>query len=99
MSESGAELIDAVVAYAGPTRVYLFELRLAAGTTVGAAIQACGASSAIAELAGQALDVGIFGQSCDLQDVVKNGDRIEIYRPLTAAPDLSRRRRQASRRS
>jgi putative ubiquitin-RnfH superfamily antitoxin RatB of RatAB toxin-antitoxin module len=99
MSESGADLIDAVVAYAGPTRVYLFELRLAAGTTVGAAIQACGASSAIAELAGQALDVGIFGQSCGLQDVVKDGDRIEIYRPLTADPNLSRRRRQASRRS
>jgi len=95
MGECAAPLIQAVVAYAGVSRAYLFELRVPAGTTVEGAIAASGAHSVIAELAGQTLDVGIFGRSCSLQDPVRDGDRIEIYRPLTADPKLARRRRAA----
>ena len=95
MRESETNLIEVVVAYAGPDRACLFELRVPAGTTVAAAIAACGALSAIPELAGQTPDVGIFGRSCSLQDAVNDGDRIEIYRPLTVDPKLARARRVA----
>ena len=58
-------------------------------------IASSGALSAIPELAGQTLDVGIFGRSCGLQDLVNDGDRIEIYRPLTVDPKRARHRRVA----
>jgi putative ubiquitin-RnfH superfamily antitoxin RatB of RatAB toxin-antitoxin module len=37
--------------------------------------------------------VGIFGRIVDLHRAVVAGDRIEIYRPLTADPKEARRRR------
>jgi putative ubiquitin-RnfH superfamily antitoxin RatB of RatAB toxin-antitoxin module len=95
MGEPGANLIRIVVAYAGRAQAHLLEFRVPAGTTVGAAIAACGALSQIAELVGRAPDVGIFGRRCSLQDLVNDGDRIEIYRPLTIDPKLARRRRAA----
>ena len=37
--------------------------------------------------------VGIFGKLVKLNAPVKEGDRIEIYRPITADPKTVRRRR------
>ena len=37
--------------------------------------------------------VGIFSKKKELQDVVQDGDRIEIYRPLLVDPKEARRRR------
>lgn len=42
--------------------------------------------------------VGIWGRRCRLDDLVRDGDRIELYRPLTADPKEVRRRRAARRR-
>jgi len=41
--------------------------------------------------------VGIWGRRCALDDTVRAGDRIELYRPLTADPKEVRRRRAARR--
>ncbi|MBI0093878.1 MULTISPECIES: RnfH family protein [Gilliamella] len=41
--------------------------------------------------------IGIYGKRCDLNDLVKNGDRIEIYRPLINDPKEIRRRRAAKK--
>jgi putative ubiquitin-RnfH superfamily antitoxin RatB of RatAB toxin-antitoxin module len=87
--------VEAVVAYATARRAQLFEVRMPAGSSVRQAIQACGILSSVPELAGQELDVGIFGQSCRLDDTVRDGDRIEIYRPLTVDPKVARRQRAA----
>ena len=38
-------------------------------------------------------DVGIFGELCDRAAVPRDGDRIEIYRPLRSDPKESRRER------
>ncbi len=37
--------------------------------------------------------VGIWNKTCKLTDIVKDGDRIEIYRPLIADPKEVRKRR------
>ena len=37
--------------------------------------------------------VGIFSRLAKLTDMVENGDRIEIYRPLVADPKEIRRKR------
>ncbi|WP_334323110.1 RnfH family protein [Gilliamella apicola] len=41
--------------------------------------------------------IGIYGKRCNLNDLVKNGDRIEIYRPLINDPKEIRRRRAAKK--
>jgi putative ubiquitin-RnfH superfamily antitoxin RatB of RatAB toxin-antitoxin module len=41
--------------------------------------------------------VGIWGRRCSLDDTVREGDRIELYRALTADPKEVRRRRAARR--
>ena len=90
-----AATVSAVVVYAKPRRAHLFEVRLPAGSSVRQAIQLCGILSCVPELAGQELDVGVFGQSCRLDDTVRDGDRIEIHRPLTVDPKEARRQRAA----
>jgi putative ubiquitin-RnfH superfamily antitoxin RatB of RatAB toxin-antitoxin module len=42
--------------------------------------------------------VGIFGRLARKDQPLKDGDRIEIYRPLAEEPKLARRRRVAQRR-
>ena len=39
--------------------------------------------------------MGIFSRPAKLTDVLRNGDRIEIYRPLLADPKEIRRKRAA----
>jgi len=41
------------------------------------------------------LEVGIFGKLAKINQVVRDGDRIEIYRPLIADPKEVRKRRAA----
>ena len=62
-------------------------IELADGTTLGDALVAF----AIGEVS--AADVGVWGKSVPLETLLKNGDRIERYRPLIADPKLARHRR------
>ncbi|MEM7964577.1 RnfH family protein, partial [Morganella morganii] len=39
--------------------------------------------------------VGIFSRPAKLTDIVSDGDRVEIYRPLIADPKEMRRKRAA----
>jgi putative ubiquitin-RnfH superfamily antitoxin RatB of RatAB toxin-antitoxin module len=41
--------------------------------------------------------VGIWGQRCERAAVPREGDRIEVYRPLPADPRERRRQRAAKR--
>ena len=62
-------------------------IELADGATLGDALVAF----AIGEVS--AADVGVWGKSVRLDTPLKNGDRIERYRPLIADPKLARHRR------
>ena len=81
------------VVYATPAQEFVRELELRAGATVGEAIE----RSAIATVAGSdGIDprrVGVFGRLVDPSAVLRDGDRVEIYRPLTIDPKEARRRR------
>lgn len=81
------------VCYATPAEEILRELQVAPGTTLGQAITASGL---LAELPGFDLatdPVGIYGKKQPLETVLREHDRIELYRPLVADPKESRRRR------
>lgn len=79
------------VAYALPDEQYLSEESVAEGTTVGEALQS---SKLLKKFPSLKLDsVGIFSQEVSTDRVLREGDRIEVYRPLIADP-RDRRRKQ-----
>ena len=85
------------VAYPDPTRQFVRELDVAPGTTVADAIRL----SSIAELANLSeADIkcaGIFGKPVAASATLRDGDRVEIYRPLKIDPKEARRRRAAKK--
>lgn len=88
-----AETLRITLCYATPTEEILRSLSVAPGTTLGAAIEQSGV---LAELGGVDLaahPVGIYGKKRPLDTVLRDHDRIELYRPLVADPKDSRRRR------
>lgn len=84
------------VAYAQPGRPILRTLHLAPGSTIGEAIGACGLLDECPEIDLKRNRVGIFGRLAQLDTPLRNGDRVEIYRPLNADPKEARRRRAGS---
>lgn len=92
--ESSKRCLVAVDAPKGPL---LCALILPAQATVAAALDA--ARLQLDESgSGPAVDwkgwaVGIWGRRCGRSEVPKEGDRVELYRPLTADPRQRRRQR------
>jgi len=78
------------VAYAAPERQTLIELHVPAGTTVAVAIGLAGIHAAHPGIPADAA-LGIHGRLVRAGDIVKAGDRIELYRPLPADPKDTRR--------
>lgn len=68
-----------------PGRADRVALELEEGATVRAALAAAGRSETLA--------VGIHGRRVTLDTPLRDGDRVETYRPLAADPKEARRRR------
>ena len=81
------------VAYALPERQYLVSLELPPGATVAQALAAVAARAPFDQLDLDTAPVGIFGDRVDRGQVLRTGDRVEIYRPLHIDPREARRRR------
>jgi putative ubiquitin-RnfH superfamily antitoxin RatB of RatAB toxin-antitoxin module len=85
------------VAYALPGRQYVIELPLLpAGLTARAAVEHSGLLAEFPELAMQPMVLGIYGAVCDGERQLRDGDRVEIYRPLKQDPRALRRERAAN---
>ncbi len=84
------------VAYALPERQMVIPLEVDEGTTVKQAILRSGI---LGKFPGLELTpetkVGIFSKIVPMDTVLRDGDRVEIYRPLIADPKEVRRRRAA----
>ncbi len=100
-SSAGAAVADRItieVAYALPERQALLTLAVASGTTVSDVIQQSGILQQFPQIDLDQQKVGIWSRTVKLTDVVKEGDRVEIYRPLIADPkDLRRRRAEKAK--
>lgn len=81
------------VVYALAEKQYLREVTLASGSTVEQAIVASGLLELRSDIDLSKNKVGIFSRPVKLSDVLKEGDRVEIYRPLIADPKELRRQR------
>ena len=92
--DGGATTLRVVLAAAlVPGQVELTTLDLPGGTDVGAALQASGLRQRLPESVWPALQTGIWGQACTLKTLLRDGDRIELYRALLVDPKEARRLR------
>ena len=90
--------VRVTVVWCAPEVEDISAVTLPAGATVGDAIGAAGVLARRPEVAASPPDVGIWGRSCALTQPVQDGDRVEIYRPLTIDPKEARRVRAEVRR-
>jgi putative ubiquitin-RnfH superfamily antitoxin RatB of RatAB toxin-antitoxin module len=90
--------VRVAVAYCAPGCEDVTELVLPHGSTVGDAVERAGVLARHPELQLRPLDVGIWGHSAPTGQVLAEGDRVEIYRPLLIDPKEARRVRAAVRR-
>ena len=87
------------VAVALPSRQEVVALELAPGTTVAQALAAAGVRERFPELDWDRVPLGIWSRPCTADRVLREGDRIEAYRPLAADPKEQRRDRARLRAS
>lgn len=74
-------------------------LSLDYGTTISTAIEKSGIIKKHPEIVMGENKVGIYSKLCDLDTVLEDGDRVEIYRPLKADPKEARRSRALSQKT
>jgi putative ubiquitin-RnfH superfamily antitoxin RatB of RatAB toxin-antitoxin module len=86
------EIAAVEVVYALRDRQHVSRVRHADGMTAIQAIEASGLLKIFPELAGNRLDLGVYGRVVQETQVLRPGDRVEIYRRLTADPREARRR-------
>ncbi len=92
MSTGRAEIAVEVVFCPAPGQVDRVSLRLPQGCTLAQALQASGLLQRH-ELTLQTLRLGIWGKVRELDAVLRERDRVEIYRPLQVDPKEARRQR------
>lgn len=89
------------VAYALPERQQILVLEVEDGCTVFEAAQRSGIAERFPELDLASADMGIFGHTVanPKTATLKEGDRVEIYRPLVADPKEVRKARAAKKKA
>ena len=86
-------MIRVSVAVATPARQEVAEIELPEGATVADAIAACGLETRFPREEFASLEAGVWGTRVARGTVLRDGDRVELYRPLKADPKDMRRRR------
>ena len=90
-----AEVIKVEVCYALAARQEVVKLKVAVGSSVQQAIEVSGLLKKCPEIDLSKNKVGIFAKLSKLDTALREGDRIEIYRPLIADPKEVRKKRAA----
>ncbi len=81
------------IVFALPDSATCLFVELSEETNVQQAIEKSNIFEKCPEIDQNNLKVGIWNRVCKLNTIVKDGDRIEIYRPLIADPKDARRKR------
>lgn len=88
-----AELINVKVCYAMESMTFLRDLQLPAGATIADALNASGLAQQVPDIDLATMAVGIYGKKKTHDTVLREHDRVEVYRALIADPKNARRRR------
>ncbi|NOU49671.1 RnfH family protein [Pseudoalteromonas sp. JBTF-M23] len=86
-------MIKVEVVYALPHKATCLELDVAEGTSAEQVVMQSGILDKCPDIDATKLTLGIWNRTVKNNQVVKEGDRIEIYRPLIADPKDARRKR------
>lgn len=76
------------IVYATPSRQFWMTLDMPEGSRVRDLIERSGVLNRFPEIDLQKQKMGIFSKLTTLDAVLEDGDRLEIYRPITADPKL-----------
>jgi hypothetical protein len=98
MSTACAEITVELAWSPRPQEVLRTTLHLPAGATLGEALRASGWPAEQGWNATE-LRVGIWGKPKALDDVLRDRDRVEVYRPLLVDPKEARRQRYRKQRA
>ncbi|MEW5839210.1 MAG: RnfH family protein [Pseudomonadota bacterium] len=93
MDDGSEEKMNIEVAYALPERQTLLRLKVPAGTTAEQAVQLSGLPERYPDLDLASSKLGIFAKVVPSSRELREGDRVEIYRPLIADPKAVRQKR------
>lgn len=90
-------MIKVEVAFATPEKQLIIEVEVEPGTTMMDAALASGIDKEFDDLDVAASPMGLFGRKVakPAQEVLREGDRVEIYRPLIIDPKQARLNRAA----
>ncbi|WP_396588691.1 RnfH family protein [Bermanella sp. R86510] len=91
------QCIQVEVAYATPEKQRILALEVEEGTTVFDAASRSGITQEFPEIVLEEAKMGIFGKAVKSpkDEVLRAGDRVEIYRPLIIDPKQARANRAA----
>ena len=92
-ADSNSAKIRIEVAYATPAKQTLLSLEVPVGCTVAEAISLSGIREEFPDLEPDPIATGIFSRKVSLDYQLRDGDRVEIYRPLVADPKEMRKQR------
>lgn len=92
-----ADMIKVEVAYATPEKQRILTLEVPSGTTVYQAAEASDIVKEFPEIVLEDAKMGLFGKAvrAPKDEVLKEMDRVEIYRPLIIDPKVARANRAA----
>jgi uncharacterized protein len=80
------------IAYALPHRQAWLTVDVPEGATIKDAIERSGILKQFSEINMETQKVGVFGKVSKLDAVLADGDRVEIYRPITCDPKTVQRK-------
>lgn len=94
---SNPHCIRISVVYSATARhVVELEVELPQGAAVQDALAHSAVQAALAEATVHVGQVGVWGRKVDSRQLLNDGDRVELYRPLLVDPKVARRERFAS---
>ena len=89
------QTISVEVAFALPDKQSILEVQVPEGTTALEAVKQSGITGLYEDMDLDNAKMGIFSKPITPQQVLREGDRVEIYRPLIADPKEVRKARAA----
>jgi len=91
-------LVSVQVSYITPQLQFLRTLAVPHGTTIQQAIQLSGLLQEVPDIDLMQMKVGIYSKIKSLDTVLRERDRVEVYRPLLVDPMVARRARANKKR-
>ena len=86
-------MMQVEVAYATPQKQIILPVNVPQGSTAKDAVEMSGVARKFPEIDLETNPMGIFGHQIKPTQILRENDRVELYRPLLCDPKEVRRRR------